>query len=242
MIPTPEDKDSWLAFEEVYEDAMDKIRRITIQVKGRQLRQLYGARVINPKLQTSRERTTESLLQRQSAQLQLRKVKTFLERIALEEDSEDIRSEPQRNRQYIEWTQKLAPILDKIPEEKRRECFGDDLTNESIWNMLNTPLEHRQRVIEWLDTLIVSELDGELKEMAGKLHAQRVQEAINTTKSIAMKQYIDKKHSPACAIDKRDIHRFFQKTWATPTQDFEEALADSPSSSNKRSQMTNQMQ
>jgi hypothetical protein len=69
-------------------------------MKGRQMRHLYGARVINTKLQTSRERTNKSLLQKQSAQLQRRKVKNFLERIALEEDNDDMRSEPQRNRQY----------------------------------------------------------------------------------------------------------------------------------------------
>jgi hypothetical protein len=82
-----------------------------------------------------------------------------------------MRSEPQRNRQYTEWTQKLAPILDRIPEETRRQCFGEDLTNEAIWNMLNSPPEHRQQVIEWLEAFIISELDGELKEIAGKLHA-----------------------------------------------------------------------
>jgi hypothetical protein len=62
MMPTPEDEYSWLAFECVYEDAMDKIRQIIVQMKGRQLRQLYGARIINTKLQASRERTNESLL------------------------------------------------------------------------------------------------------------------------------------------------------------------------------------
>jgi hypothetical protein len=51
MMPTPEDDDRWLAFECGYEDAMDKIRQIIVQMKRRQLHQLDGARVINTKLQ-----------------------------------------------------------------------------------------------------------------------------------------------------------------------------------------------
>jgi hypothetical protein len=114
MMPKADDWDSWIAFEGIYEDAMDKIRHILIQMKGREPRKLYVARVIKPKLQMARSRTNDTLIQRQSAQIQLRKVKHFLERIALEGE-EDSRREPQIYRQYIEWTQKLAPTLDRIP-------------------------------------------------------------------------------------------------------------------------------
>jgi hypothetical protein len=229
MMPEPEDWNSWLAFEGVYEEALHKIRQLIISVKGRNIRQLYGIKSINPELQRAREQLTETLLHKQSAQIQLRKVKYFLQKIAIAETEEqDTRSQPAIDRKVIEWTQKIAPILDKIPDETKRQVFGDDISHENIWNELNTSSDHRDRVIEWLESLITSELNGELEEMNKQLHTQVVREAYNTTKGITMRRYINKKQSPPCAINKEEIHRFFQNSWASPTLDFEEALPDSP--------------
>jgi hypothetical protein len=55
-----------------------------------------------------------------------------------------------------------------------------------------------------------------------------VREAYNSTKSIAMRRYVNKKYSPPCAINKEEIHEFFQKIWATPTLGFNEASPESP--------------
>jgi hypothetical protein len=71
--------------------------------------------------------------------------------------------------------------LNRIPEETRRAAFGDNATNETIWNDLNASQDQRDRVIRWLESLIVSELDGELEDMTKRLHTQIVREAYNTT-------------------------------------------------------------
>jgi hypothetical protein len=55
-----------------------------------------------------------------------------------------------------------------------------------------------------------------------------VREAYNVSKSIALKRDVNKKQSPACSIDKEEIHKFFQNIWATPTRDFSIATPDSP--------------
>ena len=69
-------------------------------------------------------------------------------------------------------------------------------------------MDRRQQVIDWLESLIISELDGELEIMKAQLHTQRVREDYNTRKSIAMKRYINKVQSSPCAIDNEEIHRF----------------------------------
>jgi hypothetical protein len=229
MMPKPEDWDSWLAFEGVYEDALDKIRRVIIAKKGRNPRRIYGAKVLNPMLQQAREQISEALVHRQAAQTQLRKVKYFLEEITRSEaQEEDIRREPEISRRNTRWTRKIAPILDKIPEETRKKIFGDDLSHEKIWEQLTTSPDHRGKVIDWLESVIISELDGELKEMNGQLHTQLVRETYNSAKSIAMKRYVNKKQYTPCPIDKKAIHKHFQKVWATPSHDFIEATEESP--------------
>jgi hypothetical protein len=229
MMPSSEDWESWLTFEGIYEDALDKIRKIIVTIKGRNIQRLYGTRVLNPKLQQAREQISESLEKRQSVQSQLRKVKFFLQEIATRiPEEEGTNREPEMIRQNIKWTRIIAPILDSIPEETRKAVFGDDLSHESIWQTLNTSPDRIENVIEWLESLIISELEGELKATADLLHKQMVTEAYNTTKSIAMRRYINKKHSPPCAIDKDQIHQFFQNSWATPPANFEEATPNSP--------------
>jgi hypothetical protein len=229
MMPTADNWESWLAFEGIYEEALDKIRKIIIAVKGRNIRRLYGARVLNPELQQAREQISESLEKQQIAQKELRKIKFFLQEIALRDpEGEGANREPEIIRQNIRWTRTIAPILDSIPEETRKNVFGENLSHESIWQMLNTSPEHIKNAIDWLESLIITELEGELKGMADLLETQMVREAYNTTKSIAMRRYINKKHSPPCSIDKDQIQQFFQTSWATPPPDFEEAAPDSP--------------
>jgi hypothetical protein len=230
MMPNPDDHESWLTFEGIYEDALDKIRRMIITVKGRDQRKLYGARVINPKLQQAREQQSEALIQRQSAQTQLRKAKYLLEDISLSESEEsaNYQNEAERNRKNTQWAQKIAPILDKIPAETLHQIFGENVSHQLIWEELNTSLERRKSVIEWLDSVIFSELASELDAATKLLHQQQVRESYNATKSIAMRRYVTKKHSPPCAIDKDVIHNYFQRSWATPPQNFQEAQSDTP--------------
>jgi hypothetical protein len=97
-----------------------------------------------------------------------------------------------------------------------------------IWEELNTTSEHREKVIEWLDTLIMANLTEELTTMTGKLHEQVVVEAYNTLKGLAMKRYIKKRHYAPCPIDKAEIQEHFHKTWAPESQSFIPAAAGSP--------------
>jgi hypothetical protein len=229
MMPNAEDWDSWLAFEGAFEVALDKIRMLIIATKGRNPKTLYGPRTLNTRLQLAREQTSEILRKHQATQHQLRKVKFFLQEIAESSLSDqDPHREPELNRRITEWTRKIAPILDAIPEEKRREVFGDVSSHEGIWDLLNNSPDHRINAINWLESLIMTELEGELRGMADILHTHMVRDDYNTRKSIAMRRHITKKYSPPCAINKDRIHDFFQNSWASPPQNFQEANIDSP--------------
>jgi hypothetical protein len=41
MMPTPEDWNSWLIFEGIYEDTLHKIRQLIVTLKGRDIKKLY---------------------------------------------------------------------------------------------------------------------------------------------------------------------------------------------------------
>jgi hypothetical protein len=78
-------------------------------------------------------------------------------------------------------------------------------------------------VIEWLDAMISAHLSQELEEMNKRSQALKVQEAYRTSKSIAMKRFVDKEQSPQCQIDKEIVEKHFRQTWARPEMDFKEA-------------------
>jgi hypothetical protein len=66
------------------------------------------------------------------------------------------------------------------------------------------------------------------KGMAELLNTQRVRKDYNIEKSTTMRRRINKNYSPPCTIDSNQIHEFFQKSYATPQTDFEEASQDLP--------------
>jgi hypothetical protein len=66
---------------------------------------------------------------------------------------------------------------------------------------LNASEEHRGRVIEWLEAMIISNVSGEIEEMNKRAQALKVQEVYRTSKGITMKRFIDKQQSPKCQID-----------------------------------------
>jgi hypothetical protein len=231
MLPKSDDWDSWLAFEGVYEDALDKIRKLIIHVKGRDVRRLYGTRKINVPLQIAREKVTDEMIVHQTTQRQLRKIKMFLQEIAESAPNDEQNhqsSEAETNRRLLEWTKKIVPLLNAIKPEKRTEVFGDDTSFQNVWEMLNTSSDHRQRVINWLETLIISELEGELEGMAKVINAQMIRQDYNLAKGITIRRHINKQYSPPCSIDKDQIHQFFQKSWSTPPRSFQEATSNEP--------------
>jgi hypothetical protein len=92
---------------------------------------------------------------------------------------------------------------------------------------MNTAADHRQHVIKWLESLIMSEVSEELEGMNERVQAQKVQEAYRTSKSIAMRKYIDKVQSPPCPIEVATVRAHFSEAWAPPRLGFEEATEES---------------
>jgi hypothetical protein len=56
------------------------------------------------------------------------------------------------------------------------------------------------------------------------MQTQKVREAYRTSPSIAMRRYVDKVQSPQCPIGRETVTAHFTATWASPREDFEEAL------------------
>jgi hypothetical protein len=106
------------------------------------------------------------------------------------------------------------------------EYFGSR-DHEEIWNELNKEEAHRERVIEWLEAMILTNMTGEIEEMNRRAHALKVQEASRRSKGIAMKRFIDKQQSPQCQIDMPIATEHCRRIWSRPEDDFVEATDDS---------------
>jgi hypothetical protein len=66
-------------------------------------------------------------------------------------------------------------------------------------------VDHRRRVIDWLDAMISVKVSGELEDMNERMQTQRVREACHTSPSIAMRRYVDKVQSPQCPIGRETV-------------------------------------
>jgi hypothetical protein len=91
------------------------------------------------------------------------------------------------------------------------------------WNELNTSEEHWGRVIEWLDAVISTQVTGELEDRGERTQALKVQDAYRTSKTIAMRRYIDKIQSPQCPIEQEVITDHFAHSWAKGIDEFRAA-------------------
>jgi hypothetical protein len=131
----------------------------------------------------------------------------------------------ERCRKQAKLTQQVGAVLDLIPEDTIKNVFGTQDRRE-IWNELNTSVDHRRRVIDWLDAMISAEVSGESKGMNERMQTQKVREAYRMSPSIAMRRYIDKVQSPQCPIGRETVTADFTATWAPPRESFEEALPD----------------
>jgi hypothetical protein len=224
MMPEKDDWDGWLAFEGAYEEAQDKMRRHIYTALTRNPARIYGRRPVDPKIQAMREERSEAIRQIQTTRVQLSMVKAALEEISRGEGESE---EAEQRRRKTRWTEKIIPILRTIPEKRRMEVFGTtELTG--LWNEMNTAADHRQKVVDWVESLIVMEVAGEIEGLGKQMQAERVREAYRTTKSIAMKRYVDKKNSPQCDISKEEVQSHYQKIWAQPAQHFKEAEVGNP--------------
>jgi hypothetical protein len=97
----------------------------------------------------------------------------------------------ERRRKQAKLTRQVGAVLDFITEDRIRNVFGTQDRRE-IWNELNMSVDHRRRVIDWLDAMISAKVWGELEGMDERMQTQKVREASRTSPSITMRRYVDK--------------------------------------------------
>jgi hypothetical protein len=194
--PCPGNFQEWLAFEGAYEECLDRLRKHILKSLDRDTRTLYGTRKINGRVLAAMARRKEDAFTEQQIHGKLKKLKERLEQFtAFQEDSTPGARKMQKLRERIhELFRMMTPAT-------RIQKFGEE-SEDAIWETLNGSEEHRNNVIEWLEAEILTNTANELKGMAERLHAKKVQEAYRTSPSIAMKRYIDRKVSPPCPTEK----------------------------------------
>jgi hypothetical protein len=224
MMPETDDREEWSAFEGAYEESMHRIREHILLAIERDPRRLYGQRRLNPILQVAAEESAKTIIDLQKVRHDLKKLKDILHTIVEAEPETGSEAEHgvEKRRRQSKFTKRIAPILNLLPPETIVEHFGTS-NHEEIWQELNTDEDHRDRVIEWLDALITTQVSAELQEMNKRAQALKVQEAYRTSKGLAMKRSIDKEQSPQCQIGMEIVTEHFKRTWARPEDDFVEA-------------------
>jgi hypothetical protein len=89
--------------------------------------------------------------------------------------------------------------------------------------VLNTNEEYGNQVIDWLDVVMTTPVEGEIQEMGKRSQALKIQEADQTSKGIAMRRFINKKQFPQCQIQMDTVTEDFRTTWARSLEDFVES-------------------
>jgi hypothetical protein len=237
MMPRTDEQDEWTAFEGAYEECMHRIREHILLAIGRDPKRLYGERRQNPKLQAATEQSAETLIELQKVRRDLKRLKDLLHTIAEtgremtgregereREEEEDEGVETRRLRRR--FTKRITPILNLLTPQTIEEYFGTH-DHEAIWQELNTDESHRNRVIDWLDALITTQVEGEIQEMNKKAQALKIQEEYRTSKGITMRRSIEKEQSPQCQIDMESVTEHFRQTWSRPLEEVIEADKES---------------
>jgi hypothetical protein len=140
-----------------------------------------------------------------------------------ERDREGEGEDPERRKKQAKLTRQVGAVLSLMTEDTIRKVFGIQDRRE-IWNELNTSVNQRRRVIDWMDVMISAKSSGELEGMNERMQTQNVREADRMSPSIAMRSYVDKVQSPQCPIGRETVTAHFTATLAPPREGFEEAL------------------
>jgi hypothetical protein len=198
---------------------------------GRNLQRFYGEKRSNPTIEARTEEAAEALIRTQTIRHNLKKLKESRHEIAEGHKErtgvggEDEESKIERHRRQAKVTKRIATIVNLIEPEGLQEYFGTR-NREMIWGELNTQRECRDRVIEWLDAMIATNVSEEIQHMNKRAHALKVQEAYRPSKGIAMKRFIDKKQSPRCQIETSTVTDHFAMIWASSETEFQVAQSD----------------
>jgi hypothetical protein len=224
--PEPNVWETWQAFEGAYEESLHRIREHITRAIGRDPRRLYGEKRINPNLQAAREQEAEAMIGLQISRRELTKLKDLLHARAEPGPEDDAAGGVAAERRRGQFTKQMGRVLQVIPPTTFQEYFGT-ADHRALWEELNTSSEHRDRVIEWLDGMISNCVTEEQNEMNKRAQALKIQDAYRTSKSIAMKRYIDKIQSPQCHIETGTITGHFGESWSAGIDEFHEATAGS---------------
>jgi hypothetical protein len=138
------------------------------------------------------------MIRLQQVRHDLKKLKDFLHSIAEgaaagigEELERGGREEVESRRRQTKLTERLTPLLNLIEADRIEEYFGSR-SHKEIWQEMVTNEDHRARVIEWLEATLPTQVSGKIEEMKKQAQAQKVQEAYQTSKRIAMRRSIEK--------------------------------------------------
>jgi hypothetical protein len=82
----------------------------------------------------------------------------------------------ERRRREAKLTRQVGAVIDLITEDTMRNVLGTQDRRE-IWNELNMSVDHRRRVIDWLDAMISAQVSGELEGTNERMQTQKVREA-----------------------------------------------------------------
>jgi hypothetical protein len=192
-LPEAGDWEGWHAFEGAYDESMHRLRMHITKAIGRDPRRLYGPKRINPTLQVAGEQTTETAISLQAIRRNLSKLKDTLHAVVESEDRRTrIRCKPRKNTRRGHRTDETEIHEEARASSELVKCRKDRRilrTNGSRSDLGR--IKHIRgtsgRVIDWLDSMITTQVMEELQGMNARAMSLKVQEAYRTLKGIAMK-------------------------------------------------------
>jgi hypothetical protein len=219
FTPMDNSPEEWECFEGAYEEVMHKIRRHIMVAINKDSQRLYGRPAPKPKALMQRERIKTNIAREQRVKNTLKKLRVYLEEMGEMVEEEEER-EVQRRRQLL--MDRVSEVFDLLDQKTKVEIFGSN-NPADVWSLFYTSTEHRQRVIEWLSGLISEKVSNLMNEMNKKYLEREVREAYCTSKSIAMRRYVESVESPVCQVDPDQVTRHFEDVWSPPRQGFQSA-------------------
>jgi hypothetical protein len=221
--PNRGDPDEWEAFEGAYEESCHEIRECIMIALHRSPERIYGQRNFSPKMQANREKQATAAFNSELTQRKVGKFRDLLEQINELQTPEDaMETERRRNK----FTKRFGELSQMIEPETMRQVFGTE-DHRAIWQEMNQTQERRTQVMDWLDSLVTAEALKQINAANANVQIRKVQEAYRTSKSTAMRRYVNQKHSPPCQIEIERVTDHFRQTWSPPSQEFFEAQPDS---------------
>jgi hypothetical protein len=192
-------------FKRAYEEALHLLCLYVAKILKCDEKKMYGLMKVNSRMQKARAEQREKLFAKHDIQRKLMNLKSKLEQFKeYQEENQAAR------RKQVKIVVDFDQFFKLISPEARGEIIGEK-SKEEIWEELKSREEHRTRVIDWLDAKIADEIAKGFKGVTARLQASKIQDIYRTSKSAAMKRYINKRESPSCPIDEVEIYEYFKQ-------------------------------